>query len=143
MKERFRDKVVVITGGASGIGLASTQLFLAEGAEVWVADRGGSAAEALRKAEPSVHWVKTDVTKASDLASLFASVRAKHERIDVLFANAGIAGFGPLAETSEVMFDALYDTNVKSVFFTVKHALPLLGQGIRSRVSPCVPCRTV
>ena len=129
MKERFRDKVVVITGGASGIGLASTQLFLAEGAEVWVADRGGPASEALRKAEPAVHWIKTDVTKGRDLESLFASVRDKRERIDVLFANAGIAGFGALGETTEVMFDALFDTNVKSVFFTVKHALPLLGRG--------------
>lgn len=127
---RFTDKVVVITGGSSGIGLAAAQAFEREGAKVVVTGRDpetlAAAAKALSK---DAITLKADVTKAADLDLLFETVRQKHGRIDVLFANAGVAKLSPLASTSELLFDEMMDTNFRGAYFTVQKALPLLTDG--------------
>jgi len=127
---RFTDKVVVITGGSSGIGLAAAQAFEREGAKVVVTGRNpetlAAAAQALSK---DAITLKADVTKAADLDLLFETVRQKHGRIDVLFANAGVAKLSPLASTSELLFDEMMDTNFRGAYFTVQKALPLLPDG--------------
>jgi len=127
---RFTDKVVVITGGSSGIGLAAAQAFEREGAKVVVTGRNpetlAAAAKALSK---DAITLKADVTKAADLDLLFETVRQKHGRIDVLFANAGVAKLSPLASTSELLFDEMMDTNFRGAYFTVQKALPLLPDG--------------
>ena len=127
---RFTDKVVVITGGSSGIGLAAAQAFEREGAKVVVTGRNpetlAAAAQALSK---DAITLKADVTKAADLDLLFETVRQKHGRIDVLFANAGVAKLSPLASTSELLFDEMMDTNFRGAYFTVQKALPLLTDG--------------
>jgi NAD(P)-dependent dehydrogenase (short-subunit alcohol dehydrogenase family) len=117
---------VVITGGSSGIGLASAQEFDREGAKVVVTGRNpGTLAAAAKSLGKEAITVKADVTKAADLDRLFATVREKHGRIDVLFANAGVAKLVPLESTSEELFDEMLDTN----YFTVQKALPLLSEG--------------
>lgn len=127
---RFNNKVVVITGGNSGIGLAAAQQFEAEGAHVVVAGRDpvtlASAAKVLSK---DALTIKADVTKAAELDQLFATVKEKYKRIDVLFANAGVAKLSPLAETTEELFDELLDTNFRGAYFTVQKSLPLLSDG--------------
>ena len=127
MRHRFVDKVVVITGGSSGIGLAAAILFAKEGAKVFATHRGDVTG--LRAELSSVRWVRTDVAVERDLVGLFAAVAAEHAHVDVLFANAGVAGFGAVEDTTEAGFDSLFDVNVKAVFFTVKHALTMLRTG--------------
>lgn len=127
---RFSNKVVVITGGNSGIGLAAAQQFEAEGAHVVVTGRDpatlASAATVLSK---DALTVKADVTKTAELDQLFATVKEKYNRVDVLFANAGVARLSPLADTTEELFDELLDTNFRGAYFTVQKSLPLLSDG--------------
>jgi len=125
---RFSDKVVVITGGSSGIGLAAAQAFEAEGANVVVTGRNPETLAAATKVlSRRAITVKADVTSGVDLDLLFETVRRKHGRIDVLFANAGVAKLSPLESTSEAPFDEMMDTNFRGAYFTVQKALPLLS----------------
>lgn len=120
MNGKLRDKVAVITGGTSGIGLASAQLFAREGASVVVFGRDESTLP---------HHVRGDVTSDADLKRLFDIVRERFGRIDVLFANAGLSRSASLGEVTNDFYDQLFDVNVKGTFFTVQHALPLLSKG--------------
>lgn len=126
--KRFEGKTVVITGGNSGIGLATAKLFHDQGAKVAISGRDQKTLdEAVKVIGADTLAAKADVAKLADLDKLFSQVSAKFGKIDVLFANAGIAKFAPPAETSEQMFDETFDINVKGLYFTVQKALPLLN----------------
>jgi NAD(P)-dependent dehydrogenase (short-subunit alcohol dehydrogenase family) len=123
-------KIAVVTGGSSGIGLATAKRFVADGAYVFITGRRKSELDAaVADIGENISAVQADVSKLSDLDSLFAVVRQAKGRIDVLFANAGIAEAAPLGEISEDHFDRQFDINVKGTLFTVQKALPLMPQG--------------
>lgn len=123
-------KIVVITGGNSGIGMATAKLFKQEGARVAISGRDQKTLnEAAANIGEGTIAVKADVTRLAELDRLFSTVREKLGKIDVLFANAGVAKFAPVADTSEEMYDEVFDINVKGAFFTVQKALPHLNDG--------------
>ncbi|GGV38136.1 short-chain dehydrogenase [Actinomadura cremea] len=140
---RFADKVVLITGGTSGMGLAVARRLLEEGARVVITGRDQGRLDAAAKelgqelgqelggAGPDegdrVLAVRGDAASLPDLDALMETVRKRFGRLDAVFANAGIAAFGEMAETTEADFDRLMETNVKGVFFTIQKALPLLA----------------
>ncbi|MBZ9673884.1 SDR family NAD(P)-dependent oxidoreductase [Mesorhizobium sp. ES1-3] len=127
---RLEGKIVVITGGNSGIGLATAKRFVAEGAEIFITGRRQEeldrAVEEIGSAVTAMHG---DVSRLDDLDRLFAAVRAKSGRIDVLFANAGLGKLAPLGAIDEASFDLTFDVNVKGTLFTVQKALPLMRAG--------------
>jgi len=128
MKKRFEGKTVVITGGNSGIGLATAKLFKEEGANVAISGRDQKTLdEAVRTIGRDTLAVKADVSKLADLDRLFTQVSAKFGKIDALFANAGIAKFAPASDSSEALFDETFDINVKGLYFTLQKALPYLN----------------
>jgi NAD(P)-dependent dehydrogenase (short-subunit alcohol dehydrogenase family) len=130
MSGKLEGKVAVITGGNSGIGLATAERFVAEGASVFITGRRQTQLdEAVKKIGNRATGVQGDVSKLTDLDRLYATVREKAGRIDILFANAGIAEFAPLGAISEEHYDSIFDANVKGVLFTVQKALPLLPDG--------------
>jgi NAD(P)-dependent dehydrogenase (short-subunit alcohol dehydrogenase family) len=123
-------KVAVVTGGNSGIGLATAQRFAAEGAYVFITGRRQNELDAaVKKIGKNAAGVQGDVSNLADLDRLFATVKRQKGRVDVLFANAGLGEFAPLGAISEAHFDKTFDVNVKGVLFTVQKALPLLGAG--------------
>jgi NAD(P)-dependent dehydrogenase (short-subunit alcohol dehydrogenase family) len=127
---RLEGKVAVITGGNSGIGLATARRFVSEGAYVYITGRRESELDAaVRQIGKNVTAVQGDVSNLADLDRLYATVKQQHGRIDIVFANAGIVEFGPLGEISEASFDKTFDVNVKGLLFTVQKALPLLQDG--------------
>ncbi|MCJ2053895.1 SDR family oxidoreductase [Methylobacterium sp. J-070] len=127
---RFKNKVVVVTGGTSGIGLATANAFTAEGAAVFITGRRQEALdEAVRAIGGNVTGVRADMSKLPDIDRLYDTVRQDHTKIDVVFANAGGGAFAPLGAIDEAHFDAIFATNVKGVLFTVQKALPLLRDG--------------
>jgi len=126
--KRFEGKTVVVTGGNSGIGLATAKLFREEGAKVAISGRDQKTLdEAVNIIGAGTLAVKADVSKLADIDKLFAQVAAKFGKIDALFANAGIAKFAPIDASSEQMFDETFDINVKGLYFTVQKALPHLN----------------
>jgi NAD(P)-dependent dehydrogenase (short-subunit alcohol dehydrogenase family) len=130
VSQLLKDKVAVITGGATGIGLATAKKFVAEGAYVFIMGRRkpelDAAAAAIGK---NATVVQGDVTKLADLERLYATVKANKGKLDILFANAAIAEGASLEQVTEKHFDRHFDINVKGVVFTVQKALPLLSQG--------------
>lgn len=121
-------KVAVITGGSSGIGLATAKLFLQSGAKVAISGRNQQALDhAAKELGAGLVTVRSDVSKLSDLDKLFNTVTKTLGRIDVLFANAGIAKFAPVSDVTEGAYDEIFDINVKGVFFTVQKAIPFLN----------------
>jgi NAD(P)-dependent dehydrogenase (short-subunit alcohol dehydrogenase family) len=127
---RLLDKVAVVTGGTSGIGLATAQRFAAEGARVFITGRRPAELDAaLKRVGNEAHGFQGDVADLADLDRLYALVKEKAGRIDVLFANAGGGDFAPLGAITEAQFDRTFATNVKGVLFTVQKALPLLVDG--------------
>ncbi|KMK69061.1 SDR family NAD(P)-dependent oxidoreductase [Puniceibacterium sp. IMCC21224] len=127
---KLNGKIAVITGGSSGIGLATAKRFVEEGAKVVIIGRREKElAEAAALIGPNVTTVVGDVSRLEDLDHLFAVVKEKHGHIDILFANAGAGTIAPLAEASEAHFDKTFDVNVKGMFFTVQKALPIFRDG--------------
>lgn len=121
-------KVAVITGGSSGIGLATAKVFRDSGAKVAISGRNQkSLDDAIKELGAGVVAVRSDVSKLSDLDTLFNAVVKKLGRIDVLFANAGIAKFALLSDVSEDAYDDTFDINVKGAFFTIQKAVPHLN----------------
>jgi len=121
-------RVAVITGGSSGIGLATAKLFKEVGARVAISGRNQEALDAaIKELGPGIVAVRSDVSKFGDLDTLFEVVTKKLGRIDVLFANAGIARFAPVGDVSEDAYDDTFNINVKGVFFTVQKAIPFLN----------------
>jgi len=130
MTNKFQDKVVVVTGGTSGIGLATAKAFVAEGASVFVTGRRHDALDAAVKAIGGrVTGVRGDMSQLADIDRLYDAVQQQHAQIDVLFANAGGGEMAPLGAISEEHYEKTFATNVKGVLFTVQKALPLLRDG--------------
>jgi NAD(P)-dependent dehydrogenase (short-subunit alcohol dehydrogenase family) len=128
--KRLEGKVAVVTGGNSGIGLATAKRFQEEGARVAISGRSKKTlAEAVQTIGNGVLAVQSDVANLADIDSLFAEVSRKLGKIDVLFVNAGVAKFAPLADTTESAFDEQYDINIKGAYFTIQKALPYLNDG--------------
>jgi NAD(P)-dependent dehydrogenase (short-subunit alcohol dehydrogenase family) len=127
--KKLQGKLTVITGGTTGIGLATAKLFVEEGAYVFITGRRQKELdEAVKAIGNNVTGVQGDIAKLTDLDRLYDAVAAKG-RIDVIFANAGVAEFAPFGKITEEHFDKLFDTNVKGTLFTVQKALPLLNDG--------------
>src|SRR5271169_743551 len=130
MPQRLAGKVAVITGGSSGIGLATAKRFVNEGAYVFITGRRQSELEtAVSEIGRNVTGVQSDVSKMADLDKLYAAVKEHKGKLDIVFANAGIGAFAPLGQISEENFDKQFDVNVKGLLFTVQKALPLLQAG--------------
>jgi NAD(P)-dependent dehydrogenase (short-subunit alcohol dehydrogenase family) len=127
---KLEGRVAVITGGNSGIGLATAKCFVEEGAHVVIAGRREKdLKEAAAFIGRNVTTVAGDVSNLEDLDRLYAVVKEKHGHIDILFANAGEGTIAPLATSTEAQFDQTFDVNVKGSFFTVQKALPLFKDG--------------
>ena len=130
MTDRFNNKVVVVTGGTSGIGLATARAFSAEGASVFITGRRQDALDAaVQQIGGRITGVQGDMANLADIDRLYDAVQQKHQQIDVVFANAGGGTMLPLGAISEEHYEQTFDTNVKGVLFTVQKALPLLKDG--------------
>jgi NAD(P)-dependent dehydrogenase (short-subunit alcohol dehydrogenase family) len=127
---KLQGKVAVITGGTAGIGLAAAKLFVTEGAYVFITGRRQKELdEAVKAIGRNVTGVQGDVAKLADLDRLYETIEKAKGRIDIVFANAGLAEFSPLVNITEEHFDKLFNLNVKGALFTVQKALPLLNDG--------------
>jgi len=130
MTNSFNNKVVVVTGGSSGIGLAAAKAFAAEGASVFITGRRQEALDsAVKQIGGRVTAVRGDMADLADIDRLYDAVQQKHAQIDVLFANAGGGEMVALGAITEEHYQRTFDTNVKGVLFTVQKALPLLKEG--------------
>jgi NAD(P)-dependent dehydrogenase (short-subunit alcohol dehydrogenase family) len=127
---KLEGKIALVTGGNSGIGLATAKLFVNEGAYVFITGRREpELARAVKEIGRNVTGVQGDVSNLGDLDRLFAQVKREKGRLDVVFANAGVARYAPLGTITEEFYDLIFDINVKGVLFTVQKALPLLSDG--------------
>jgi Dehydrogenases with different specificities (related to short-chain alcohol dehydrogenases) len=127
---RFGEKVALVTGGTSGIGLATAKRFVSEGAYVFITGRRQKELDAaLKEIGQNVTAVQGDVSRLADLDRLFAHVKKEKGSLDIVFANAGIAKYATLEEITEELYDSIFDINVKGLLFTVQKALPLLRDG--------------
>jgi NAD(P)-dependent dehydrogenase (short-subunit alcohol dehydrogenase family) len=123
-------KIALVTGGNSGIGLATAKRLVAEGAYVFITGRReAELSAAVKEIGRNVTGVQGDVSNLADLDRLFARIKQEKGRLDVVFANAGIAKYGALGKITEELYDSIFDINVKGVLFTVQKALPLLPDG--------------
>jgi len=130
MPKKLEGKVAVITGGNSGIGLATAQRFAHEGARVFITGRRQAELNrAVKEIGPDAVGVQGDVSNLADLDRLYAAVKQQAGRIDVLFANAGGGEMAPLGSITEASVDKMFATNVKGVLFTVQKSLPLFQDG--------------
>jgi NAD(P)-dependent dehydrogenase (short-subunit alcohol dehydrogenase family) len=128
--KRLDGKIAVITGGNSGIGLATAQEFVQEGACIFITGRRQSELDkAVKQIGRNVIGVQGDVSNLADLDRLYETVKQQKGRIDVLFANAGAADVAPLGSITESHFDKIFNVNVKGLLFTVQKALPLFRDG--------------
>jgi NAD(P)-dependent dehydrogenase (short-subunit alcohol dehydrogenase family) len=128
--KRLEGKVAVVTGGNSGIGLATAKRFQEEGAKVAILGRSRKTLdEAVKTIGNGVVAVQGDVANLADTEKFLAKVVQKFGKIDVLFVNAGVAKFAPLTDTPESLFDEQFDINIKGAYFTIQKALPLLNDG--------------
>jgi NAD(P)-dependent dehydrogenase (short-subunit alcohol dehydrogenase family) len=127
---KLEGKIAVITGGNSGIGLATAKRFVSEGAYVFISGRRQKELDlALSQIGKNVIGIQGDVSNLADLDRLYNTVKDQKGHLDILFANAGIAQFAPLGEISEEHFDNIFRINVKGLLFTVQKALPLFQNG--------------
>jgi NAD(P)-dependent dehydrogenase (short-subunit alcohol dehydrogenase family) len=127
---KIEGKIALVTGGNSGIGLATAKQFVNEGAYVFITGRRGQElAAAVKEIGKNVTGVQGDVSNLSDLDRLFAQVKREKGKLDIVFANAGAAKLAPLGEITEEHHAALFNSNVKGMLFTVQKALPLLPDG--------------
>ena len=130
MSGKLEGKVAIVTGGNSGIGLATAKRFVSEGAYVFITGRRQAELDAaVKEVGPNATGVQGDVANLGDLDRLYATVQAKKGRIDILFANAGAAELVPLGQITEEHFDKIFNANVRGLLFTVQKALPLMTDG--------------
>jgi NAD(P)-dependent dehydrogenase (short-subunit alcohol dehydrogenase family) len=127
---KLEGKIALVTGGNGGIGLATAKRFVNEGAYVFITGRrDAELAAAVREIGKNVSGVQGDVSNLGDLDRLFAQIKREKGRLDIVFANAGIAKYAPFGEITEALYDSIFDINVKGLLFTVQKALPLLPDG--------------
>ena len=127
---KLTGKVALITGGSSGIGLATAKCFVAEGAHFFITGRRQPELDAaLKEIGDGVTAVRSDVSNLADLNQLFTTIKEQKGRLDILFANAGGGAFVPLQQVTEAHFDKYFGINVKGTLFTVQKALPLMSEG--------------
>jgi NAD(P)-dependent dehydrogenase (short-subunit alcohol dehydrogenase family) len=127
---KLEGKVAVVTGGNSGIGLATAKRFVEEGAYVFITGRRQSELDAaVKEIGKNVTCVQGDVSRLPDLDRLYATVKQQKGRVDILFANAGGGEFAPLGSITEEHFDKTFNSNVKGLLFSVQKALPLFSDG--------------
>lgn len=127
---KLEGKIALVTGGNSGIGLATAKRFVDEGAYVFITGRReAELAAAAKEIGRNVTPIQGDVAKLADLDRLFAHIKREKGRLDIVFANAGIARYSLLGEITEELYETIFDVNVKGVLFTVQKALPLLPDG--------------
>ena len=130
MSQKLAGKVAVVTGGSSGIGLATAKRFVDEGAYVFITGRRQNELDAaVKQIGRNVTGVRGDVSKLADIDKLYAAVKEQKGKLDVVFANAGIGELAPIGQITEEHFDKQFDVNVKGLLFTVQKALPLLQDG--------------
>src|SRR5262245_17246785 len=129
-KGKLNGKLALVTGGNSGIGLATAKRFVDEGAYVFITGRRQKELDAtVKEIGKNVSAVQSDVANLADLDRLFAQIKKQKGKIDIVFANAGVAKYAPLGKITEELYDSIFDTNVKGLLFTVQKALPLLRDG--------------
>jgi len=127
---RLKGKVALITGANSGIGLASAKHFVAEGAFVYITGRRQEQLNAAcAEIGKNVKAIQGDVSNMTDLDNIFSTIKSEHNRLDIVFANAGLGTLEPLGSITEEGFDLAFNVNVKGTLFTVQKALPLLSSG--------------
>jgi NAD(P)-dependent dehydrogenase (short-subunit alcohol dehydrogenase family) len=127
---KLNGKVALVTGGNSGIGLATAKRFVGEGAYVFITGRRQKELDAtVKEIGKNVAAVQGDVSNLADLDRLFAQIKKEKGKIDIVFANAGVAKYAPLGKITEELYHSIFDINVKGLLFTVQKALPLLRDG--------------
>jgi len=127
---KLEGKIALITGGNSGIGLATAKRFVSEGAYVFITGRrNAQLTAAVKEVGKNVTGVQGDVSNLGDLDRLFAQVKREKSKLDIVFANAGIATFAPLGTITEEHYNSIFNINVKGLLFTVQKALPLMPAG--------------
>jgi len=127
---KLEGKIALITGGNSGIGLATAKRFVNEGAYVFITGRrDAELAAAVKDIGRNVTGIQGDVSNLRDLDRLFAQIKGEKDKLDIVFANASIAKYGAFGEITEDLYDSIFNINVKGVLFTVQKALPLLADG--------------
>jgi NAD(P)-dependent dehydrogenase (short-subunit alcohol dehydrogenase family) len=130
MSQKLSGKIALVTGGTSGIGLATAKRFASEGAYVFITGRRQSELDAAAtELGGNATAVRGDVADLADLDRLFNTIKREKGRLDVLFANAGGGGMAPLGQITEEHFDKTFNTNVRGLLFTVQKALPLMPPG--------------
>ena len=129
-KGKLSGKIALITGGSSGLGLATAKCFVAEGAHVFITGRRQPELDAaVKEIGGNVTAIRGDISNLTDLDRLFATIKEQKGRLDILFANAGGGAFAPLGQVTEAQFDKYFGINVKGTLFTVQKALPLIPAG--------------
>jgi NAD(P)-dependent dehydrogenase (short-subunit alcohol dehydrogenase family) len=127
---KLNNKIAVITGGNSGIGLATAQAFIQEGARVIIVGRNQQALdEAVISLGEKATAIQADIANLADIDSLYATIKNEIGNIDIIVVNAGVAPVRPLPQVDEAHFDQIMDINVKGAYFTVQKALPVLNDG--------------
>ena len=130
MSKKLEGKVALVTGGTTGIGLATAKRFAAEGATVFITGRRQAELDAaVKEVGPAATGVQGDVADLASLDRLFDTIKKKAGKLDVVFANAGGGEFAPLGQITEAHFDKTFNINVKGLVFTVQKALPLIPDG--------------
>jgi len=130
LEAKLEGKIALITGGSSGIGLATARRFVAEGAYVFITGRReAELAAAAKDIGKNIRALRGDVSNLDDLDRILAVIKQDKGRLDIVFANAGIAKYAALGEITEELYDAIFDINVKGMLFTVQKALPLMPDG--------------
>lgn len=130
MSKKLADKIALVTGGSTGIGLAAAQALAEQGATVYITGRRREELDAaVALIGPSAKGIRADASNLNDLDTVFSTIASESGRLDVLFANAGGGDMLPLGQITEAHFDRIFGTNVRGVLFTVQKALPLLRAG--------------
>ena len=127
--KKLAGKVVLITGGTSGMGAATAKLFQSEGATVIVTGGSAGGVEAARFDMPGIEVIQSNAGDSSAAGALIQQVKEKHRRIDILFVNAGIARLVALEQMEEMQFDEIFNVNIRGPYFLLKHAAPVLSDG--------------